>query len=429
MSAMLICALSATHVSAAPNSALANQTFDIPLPNVVFGTDASLAITGDGSVHVAFSPDAPLRVNVYPVQYAYCAANCSRESNWGVIAVGEAHYDGGGMRLRLDPQGRPRIMWFAKDISQREGIYVYAECNQNCLKPTNWKAIGLVSSLMGALNDEEYFTLDPQGRPHFVFQNSAGVAYYASCERVCTEGANWTAAPISTPGFEPFNFELIYDSSGRPRISFMTDPRIAEMYVGFAACDINCISATNWFVLPRLVHVGVDYDHSLAVDSQGRPRLAVYTGGYTNGPTPDDYRLLFLWCDDTCTAATSWFYTQVPLAATYGEDVDLAVDNQDRPRLVYYVRGGEGLIYGMGHTWCTARCTADDAVWKSKMLMTTERLDLLEPQRDCSWLYAGQHPSFVLDRTGNLQVAYDAEVICDGGSAGRLIRFAVHRQP
>lgn len=341
MFTMLIWMLTVGHVSAAPNLAPVKQSSDIPLPNVVFGTDASLALAGDGSVHVAFSPDAPLRVNVYPVQYAYCATNCSQESNWGAIAIGEARYDGGGMRLRLDPQGRPRVMWFAKDIGLREGIYVYAECNQNCLRSTNWKAIGLVSSMMGALNDEEYFTLDPQGRPRFVFQGSTGVMSYASCERSCSEGANWTATPINTPNLEPFNFELVYDRSGRPRISFITQARIEKTFVGFASCDTSCTNAANWSVLSGLVHVGVDYDHSLAVDSQGRPRLAVYTGGYSNGPTPEDYHLLFLWCDAGCIDYTGWFYQQLSLPATAGEDVDLRLDNQDRPRLVYYVRGGK----------------------------------------------------------------------------------------
>ncbi len=426
---LLICILSVSHVSAAANSMPTAQAFDIPLPNIVFGTDASLVVAGDGSVHAAFSPAAPLRVNVYPVQYTYCAAQCNQTSNWSVMGVDNVGYDGGGVRLRLDAQGHPRLMWYTRNIGDHEGIYVYAECNQACLKPANWQKVELAKSRQYSLSDEEYFTLDPQGQPHFVFQNSDGVAYYASCERACTQATNWMATPINTPGFEPFNFELAYDNNGHPRLSFITQPRIEATFVGFATCDLNCTNAANWLVLPRLIHVGVDYDHSLTVNSQGQPRLAVYTGGYTNGPTPNDYRLLYLGCDASCTASKNWFYQLLPLPASYGEDVDLALDNQSRPHLIYYVRGGEGSIYGIGQAWCTANCATNGAIWQNEMLMTTARLDLLEPKRGCSWLYAGQHPSFVLDQTGSLQVAYDGEVICDGGSAGRLIRFAVRRQP
>lgn len=410
----------------APSQAQSVEGVGITLPKVTFGTDASLAVAADGTIHVAFNPDGPERLHVYPVQYATCARQCEQEQNWGVVALGNVNDDGGGVRLRLDPQGRPRLMWYDRDFTANEGVYVYAECNQGCLKPSNWTAVALTRSRQYSLRDEEYFTLDATGRPHFFFQNSERVAAYASCQRACIQAANWTVAALITPDFAPYHFQLAVDSKGRPRVSFLTAVRAAEAAVGFAACDANCTNAANWFLLPGLAPVGsVDYNHSLAIDSQGRPRLAVYTGGSPD-PTGYDYRLFYLWCDTRCNDGANWLYSQVPVPAHYGENVEIALDRQDQPRLVYYIHNGEGQIYGLGQAWCVAKCTADGARWKNGILMPREFLDLTEPLRGCAWLYVGQHPSFAIDQTGKLHVAYDAEIICSEGSAGRRIRYAVH---
>lgn len=423
--------LPTSHMRASASAMPLQQSIDVELPRMVFGTDASLAVAPDGSVHIAFSPKGPAPSKAYPVQYAVCKTQCDQKRNWSVTAFGDVGMDGGKVRLRLNSQGYPRLMWYYRDFSADNGVYVYAECNQNCLKPNNWSALVLGSSRQYSLSDEEYFVLDASGRPHFFFQDPAYVASYASCQRACTQVANWTTTALAVPDIEPYHFQVAIDGQGHLRVSFLTAPRVAETYVGFAACDRNCTTASQWVVLPHLLHVGsVDYDHSLAVNSQGHPRLAIYTGGYADGPTQYDYRLLYLWCDTQCADIARWSYTEVPVPANYGENVQLLLDQQGQPRMVYYVKNGDldngaGHFYGMGQAWCSANCTINGARWKSGYLLPREFLDMVDRLGGCAWLYVGQHPSFAVDSAGKLHVAYDAEVICSEGSAGRRIRYAI----
>jgi hypothetical protein len=391
------------------------------LPSFSNTADPALAIDASGGLHVAYNPTSSQSGGGYPVHYAYCPSNCDEATQWTAVAVGDAGWLGEVARVTLNPQGQPRMMWFFQDSLSQDGVYVYAECNQNCTNPANWQSLPLTTTFVSS-GEGRYFTLDPQGRPRYLYNGSVngqwGI-YYVFCNSNCTNINNWYQTRIST--LHPAGaFSLAYDSNGRIRLAYNNGSVWPPDWLSYAECDSGCELAANWH-FTTLYELGDAYDFTLQVDALGRPRLALYAGYYGDNR---DNRLHYFWCNTNCLTPGNWSSYDLGLPDEYGINVDLVLDNQSRPRLaiatdIYY---SEHVDY----LWCNSNCESGAATWQSIIVETSAEVNASTPPVNCSlaYWYIGKRPSLVLDATGNPRLAYNA----DCGNV-ELVRLALLNQP
>jgi hypothetical protein len=131
-------------------------------------TEASIAVDKAGGVHIAASPMGAATDGTYPAYYAYCASSCSSAANWTILELENLGFWGGYVRLALDSNGHPRMVW-NRELTMSNGEYRYAECNTHCTSFANWK-IGSTGPSYSA-DEGRYFALDNLNRPRLVLYN------------------------------------------------------------------------------------------------------------------------------------------------------------------------------------------------------------------------------------------------------------------
>ncbi|MCC6168211.1 MAG: hypothetical protein IT329_13370 [Caldilineaceae bacterium] len=177
----------------------------------------------------------------------------------------------------------------------------------------------------------------------------------------------------------------------------------------YLACDADCLVASNWDgIFMADMHGSARF--SLRVDDQGRPRMIFYSGDYPDSSLEAN-RLYYLWCNTNCRLAgqNDWQVRGLELPKYHGQNADLALDTQGRPRIAYDAFGG-----GLSLAWCDAGCESGAAVWQAQMLEKSMALESdypIAPIRRCSistWV-TGQQPMLALDPAGNPRAGYVAE--------------------
>jgi hypothetical protein len=200
---------------------------------------------------------------------------------------------------------------------------------------------------------------------------------------------------------------LAFTPSGQPRaLTERVTGGNVEPSLNYLACDVDCTSASNWSELalgPR--GSGTNPSWALKINAQGGLRVAFYQGWTT---TADSQQLYYVWCDSDCLNPNSWFQ-QALLTNPDGENPDLALDTQGRPRIAYNMPGGKGL----GYVWCDTACDTA-AGWSTTVAESSALLDATFPLPTnpvctrVSWAGAGQ-ARIALDAAGNAYVGYVAQ--------------------
>ncbi|GIK40883.1 MAG: hypothetical protein BroJett011_47160 [Chloroflexota bacterium] len=409
-----------------------------------YGT--SVAVDSAGGVHVSYALYSGLDNSQKPAYYAYCAANCAGIANWSLTRLGNNVQD---VRLALDPAGHPRLMLYTAYTNSDAHEYQYAACETGCANSANWTITPLTTVYeipsRRSYHNNRYFALDPQGGPAFIYTDSAGGhsgTFYAHCLSACTNVGNW------------FEFKLFEQSVGKPALAFASNgqPRFAASYyvpddpqynvplwkLLYGGCYNNCdnLEQSVWdgvFIYPTIG----DGSFSLRIDSNGRPRIALYPTQADLSQMQPGY-LYYVWCDDvTCLDAADWSKVSLGLPLFYGDGVDLALDPANRPRLAYQM-GDDGL----GYAWCNGVCGAASG-WQSRTAESTAAVMAQYPpglpqHQSCpilTWLN-GVRPSLALDPAGHPRLGYDTElwwggsnpnIQCDIGVP--VTRFALFPQP
>lgn len=393
-----------------------------PDGSVVHTRGANLAVDKNGGVHVAYAIRASLNSGPHPAYYAYCASNCTADEQWarvGLVVEGNA----ADVRIALDPSGRPRLMIFSAPASDSAvNHYTYAACNNNYTAAAGWTLTPLVTANLIDLDRWDYafryFALDPSGHPAFFYTDgSQGVnhngTFYAACLKdpadLCSDAANWSEAKIS-----PYMLDkpsLAFSPSGQPRAAFFffDDTNDIIMRLLYLDCNAGCLDAANWEgIFMADIHGSSRF--TLTVDGQGRPRMIFYSGDYPD-PAFQANRLYYLWCNTGCrlSGQNDWQVRDLELPKYHGQDADLALDTEGRPRIAYDAFGG-----GLSLAWCNEKCASTGAVWQSQALEKSAALEAdypVAPIRSCSistWV-TGQQPMLALDQTGHARVGYTAE--------------------
>ena len=156
---------------------------------------ASIAVDSAGGVHVAASPMGAATDGTYPAYYAYCASNCNSTAHWTTFQLENVGVWGGNVRLALDSNGHPRMVW-TRELIMDNSDYRYAECNTGCTNIANWK-IGSTGPSYDADNSR-YFALDNLNRPRLVFYNYNSGTWYRFCDADCTNPSNWLETMITS---------------------------------------------------------------------------------------------------------------------------------------------------------------------------------------------------------------------------------------
>jgi hypothetical protein len=238
-------------------------------------------------------------------------------------------------------------------------------------------------------------------------QNEHPGTFYLSCQSNCTDASQWKETVLSNSALY-YKPSLAFSPDNQPRLAFGFFAPDSELYFAYIQCDENCTHEEYWegmYIHP--IHGTAMLN--LEVDSQGRPRLALFSGSYANAPLEAN-QLYYLWCDSGCTeSAAGWHVKNTGLPYGSGDGIDLELDERDRPRMSFQIAGD-----GLGYAWCDSDCESGSGTWQSMEVESQQELaDNYEvlPVRRCSvstWLN-GQRTSLALDKGGNPHIGYDAQ--------------------
>jgi len=353
----------------------------------------STLVDGSGGVHTAYF------TNQF-IHYAYCPAGCDDPANWTQTPL-----TGAGPNdsldypaLALDPTNRPRMMWF------KDHYYYYAECNANCTNAGNWTAVQVpVANQIDYIYPQtaRYFALDSQGRPRFVCYGSDyddwGVYKgfnYTTCDGNCTNAANWHSDLIDLQDWF-YDPQIVLNANGQPRVMGTLDHET----LAYLGCNANCSQSENWGGV-SLYDVGYYGEFAFRLDSLGRPRVAFYTG------TSSDPNLYYAWSSSTDYTSTQWDNYGQDLAPFDWRSLDLAIDSQNRPHIVFASSAAD-----LDYARCTANCESDTATWQVQHVETSDELDASDPiplDPGCTvstWMVEG-YPSLALDAMDQSSLSY-----------------------
>jgi hypothetical protein len=327
-------------------------------------------------------------------------------------------------QIALTPAGQPRVLF---RVTPTDGSffhpYYYAACDTGCTSPTQWATTKVAQTSATSAEDfympQRSFALDSLGRPRFVYYTGdlgdpRKGAFYAYCDADCTlndpASPHWHETQISYSdgySYEVFNYPaLAFTPQNQPRV-------ISSIYgqqngVHYLACDAACDDPHSWgrtYLLDRGFGPMASWD--IEVDGAGRPRVVVYQEGFDDGSGD---QLIYGWCDANCLDESNWAGSGVGLPQGEGEDPDLELDQQGRPRIAYHAAGAAGL----GYLWCNTGCQSSAGQWQSSILEPSADLDAAFPipvPSGCeraAWS-GGFRPVLSLDAQGNPRVGSDAE--------------------
>lgn len=372
-----------------------------------------IRIDAEGGVHAVYA--AYVGGGAY---YAYCKGTCDSHEDFDVV-----HFptDGtvGNAMLTLTDAGKPRIL-----LSNYLDA-TYATCDDDCTDVDSWDT-GIVLEHDSDLEiSGEALALDKDGNPHFLshtyraylgFGQEDPYTYHQWCtEEPCTDKDNWTTAQIATQIWEENN--LVYDSAGVAHLGFvalaMEDNVLTDRFVAYGTCAGECAQEEDWSAVglakaytDHLEAINLTSGVSLVLTKDDHPRLLTLAKG-----DDDSKQLIYFECDEGCDEGN---FTGSILSTSDEINVglDLALDDEDRPRFVYT------LDYNIFLASCDdAPCSDAESEWK---LHTVEAGSDMPPDDiilypNCSVAAWFLHsPVMELDAEGNPFVGYQARDISGG---------------
>jgi hypothetical protein len=273
--------------------------------------------------------------------------------------------------------------------------------------------------------------LIPQGRPRFLYSDynysiepDRYGTYYKYCDADCLEADNWGEVLVGrydpdTVRYEMFEYpSLVFTRQGQPRIlagyiDFDQDDGGSPPAQGdqenpllhYLQCDDGCDDVNNWDrvdLWPR--GQGPEPGWDLAMDDQDRPRIAFYPAALEDGSGEQLYYGL---CNTDCAKAESWRRANLDLGDGHGGDPDIVFDPDGFPRIAYVAHDGAAL----GFAECTANCDTVNAVWGTILLDSNTELEEdwavpLAPICD-GGLWNFWTPSVAYDAAGNIRLVAD----------------------
>jgi hypothetical protein len=383
---------------------------------------AYIQVDSSGGMHVAYAAFGLDSSGQSAAYYRTCqpaATDCSQVANWPGIAISD---DVQEVQLQLTAAGQPRMLL---KTGSGKGFFQYAACDANCTNPAQWDLLDVAYHEVVDMSlwdyGQNYFALDGQGRPRFIYFDNQGSqhwgSYYVFCDDNCTNIDNWYETRLDQGGdanYELFSYpSLAFTTAGQPRVISQIYTSSGPSALYYLQCNGNCQDAANW---ERVALFDRGSGHAfwvLRLNSSGQPRLAFYQGAFDDGRGE---KLYYIWCNGNCLDGDSWDGIDLDLAPGMGQHPDLLIDGNNRPHLAFQINATTGLAY----SHCTANCESDSGVWHAQVAEAAGVLDKDFPIAppigcDASYWYGGYRPSLALDGAGNPRIAYDAEHLYGDG--------------
>jgi len=379
-------------------------------------TRPRVEVDANGNLHMVYPASS-----VGDAFYAYCRGNCSSAEQVKVVRFSTQGTVDNAM-VALGPDGRPHVL-----LSTYQRAY-YASCTGDCSQQSSWTVSSILEHGGKYEISGEAFALTPEGHPRFIMHGYRSLrgatpsTFYVQCDSACQTAASWHASQISDQTWQEVT--LRFNSSGQARLT-ATKPAndgSSQHKGSYGECDANCSQPNDWKTLDlydtfsSLTELARMYPSvSMALTSSGKPRV-VLLGADEGGS--GERNLVYAECDGNCLVNEGW---QAQFLIPAGSDgnklragVDLALDAQNRPRLVYTAD------YNILLAHCDADCTdPDKSTWQLKKVEFSGDMqaDKVIPYSNCtmaSWFLF--HPSLAIGRDGLPRVAYQAADISGGGS-------------
>jgi hypothetical protein len=397
----------------ADDEAVAADAFFLPTGDPDNTSAPTIELDAAGGIHA-----------VYPAYgggsayYAYCAPGCQGAQDVALVRL-ETDSAVANVMIALDGSGHPQLL-----LSSFADIY-YARCEGDCTDAAAWSITDILKHDNHREVTGEAFALDPQGRPRFVMHTyvaylgigqEAPETHYVTCDGPCDDAASWGAHRISDQIWQ--SSHLRFDADGRAHLATVATvpgeggalPRDVAAYV---LCEGDCTREENWvgsalmpaFSSPSDI-VTMRPAIAMALTATGAPRIVVL------GQDDDGLRnVAYLACDEACTTAT-WNGTILSQTEDIGPGVDIALDDADRPRLVYT------FDFNIALASCDDdACESADAPWE---LVPVERGGDLPPDEIFLWPNCNvgawflHSPSLAIDGGGRPRVGYQARDLSGG---------------
>ena len=266
--------------------------------------------------------------------FAECNTDCTNPGNWTVgyafnssetAAVDIADIDQPQRNFALDPQGRPRFMYYDRnyfrDPDHWGGFYTW--CNAQCTNQDNWDEAWL---LVGSIFEYPSLTFTSDGKPRIVSQiyssgNTEGV-YYFECNNECDDLNDFAFPKIATRGAETSpSWDIEIDAQNRPRIAMYRgsdlDREKGDRLL-YLECNADCHKQESWTTIDLGLRSGDGQDPDLEIDAQGRARIA-WTTGFGN--------VGFSYCNSSCLQPAAWnnLYFQDESDAKWRQEIPQAL--------------------------------------------------------------------------------------------------------
>lgn len=220
--------------------------------------------------------------------------------------------------------------------------------------------------------------VDGDGGVHVIFtpesaneSNPNHAAYYAYCPANCANASAFTIVQLGE-GVDFAAMELTPE--GDPRVFLRVPVQSGTIYLyQYWECDNNCLQPGNWsgesigYSYARPVGWVEAFIHSFALDNQGRPRF-VY---YDNGADYSDphWGAFYAYCDVDCTSPANWYETRL-LEDRYAGEFDLAFTPTGRPRLIYSTYDPDAILQQLAYAECAQNC-GNGGNWSATLLLDT----------------------------------------------------------
>ncbi|MEZ4867184.1 MAG: hypothetical protein R3C14_38020 [Caldilineaceae bacterium] len=270
-----------------------------------------------------------------------------------------------------------------------------------CADGSKWT--GVVQ--MDAKVNEIQITLTHDGKPRLLTRTNASSGYdyhYWACDQQCTDGANWAGVYVTNmAGFDPGTaidpqHSLALDSQDRPRFVYGNgwgNGRPTAVY--YAYCDaVDCTEPGSWAevnIWGPIEYKTTTIDYATLLFAGDQPRVLTRLN-YSGLPVSLEYYQ----CNQACDQRESWSNTTIahPDGNKQWASWDLALDANGNPRVALYepapidIHVGGKLFYG----WCDGDCTGQNAAFQLVQVASGE----------------GQGVDLEIDKQGRTHMIYDA---------------------
>lgn len=348
---------------------------------------ASISVVRDkqGASHIAFTGyDGKTKDQVF---YINCEdSDCGTSAaNWEKATI--AFPGATKIQLAVTSDGRPRLYVISRSAANQSNFnrtYSYGECDSGCTEAANWKFTEIVHSgdnLLGEVltlrTPDRTFVLDGKDRPRFIYTDANYFiepdhygAFVMACDAACTEKVNWTETDLAHHlGYRHEQFTkpvLAVAENGTIGVVanvYAFDDKGEKMKDGvyYYGCTENCTDRSSWSRAYVNEMGGGSYPSptwDLAFTRDGRPRVAQFAGDGTERKDLS-HELIYLWCDTECGRDSSWNGSTVQPGKGIGESADLALDENDRPRIAMLTNHGE-----MALAACDEDCETSTPKWR-----------------------------------------------------------------